>query len=158
MNRRGIYIRTQRTSCGRARAEVGVRDLANVNVKDGLFKPAREDVSSETDNVLCPDEGAYCIIYLCSQKVGVFARARHGELIEPGEIDTAAISEPIRRECWNCGIGDGGNDDAGLTKKKKKHYVRSVSRLRRELTSAPIFGPINSWRSTSLEVGRTFSK
>jgi hypothetical protein len=60
------WIKMQRTSCRRPRAEAGVRDLANVNVKDGLFKPAREDVSSETDNVLRPDEGAHCVVHLCS--------------------------------------------------------------------------------------------
>ena len=90
-----------------------------MDVKDGLFEPAGEDVPSETDNVLRPDEGAYCIVYLCSQKVGVFAWARHGELVEPGEVYTTAISEPVRRECWNCGIGDSGNNNAGLYKTKK---------------------------------------
>ena len=96
-----------------------------MDVKDGLLEPASEDVPSETNNVLRPDERAYCVVYLCSQKVGVFIWARHGELIEPGEVYTTAISEPVRRECWNCGIGDGGNDDAGLAKKSIKCVLLS---------------------------------
>ena len=98
-----------------------------MDVEDGLFEPAGEDVPSETDNVLGPDERTYCVVHLCPQKVGVFARARHGELVKPGEVYTTAISEPIRRECWNCWIGDGGDDNAGLAK-EEKHYVRSVQR------------------------------
>ena len=45
---------------------LGVRDLSDVNVKDGLFEPACENISSETDNLLGPDKGVNRVIYLCS--------------------------------------------------------------------------------------------
>lgn len=62
-----IYFRKrERTSCGGPRAVIGIRDLANVNIKDGLFEPACEDISRETDDMLRPDKGAHSVVYLCS--------------------------------------------------------------------------------------------
>jgi len=56
---RGINTITLCTSCWGPRVVLKVHDLANVNVKDGLFKPTCEDISSETDNLLGPDKGMY---------------------------------------------------------------------------------------------------
>lgn len=41
-------------------------DLANMDVKDGVFEHTREDISRETDNLLGPDKGVYCVVCLCS--------------------------------------------------------------------------------------------
>jgi hypothetical protein len=34
-----------------------------VDVEDGLFEPACEDVSGKTDNLLSSDESMYAVIY-----------------------------------------------------------------------------------------------
>ena len=34
-----------------------------MNVKDGFFEPAGEDVSGETDDLLGPDEGMHRVVY-----------------------------------------------------------------------------------------------
>lgn len=75
-----------RTGCGGPKSYIGVRERANVNVKDRLIEPACEDISLDTDNLLGPDEGVYYVIYLCAQKIGILVERINGKLIEQGEI------------------------------------------------------------------------
>jgi hypothetical protein len=118
--RRAIYFcisdtgraqtRSPRT-CGRgANAGLLIEKRLELGTKYCLRDATSENVPSQADYLLCPDENVDNVVQLGAQTLV----PKYSELVEPGMVDEASIAQPVDRVLGVFWIRNDGNNHADL--------------------------------------------